>query len=176
MFAFEVYGCREDLYTAHLGSEAMDAFLKTIPDHTTMDLYLNHYTVVGGFLDRDGDMKECGVMKGTRIVCKSPSARGEVLSRLQALTTGVQEGEKVKREGLLTFMGFECLDNEVGARIFVRFESREVMEAFVRMEDVLGFWRECKENVASMEQHLYVPNGKGWLHREGDRHELGKAL
>lgn len=176
MFAFEVYGCREDLYSTHLGSNAMDAFLKTIPEHTTTDLDLNHYNAVGGFLDRDGDKKECGIMQDTRIVCKSGAVREEVIQRLKTLAQKVQDDEKVKREGVLTFMGFTCLDNETGARIYARFESREVMEAFIRREDVLEFWRECRVDVASMEAHLFVPNGKGWLHRNGNRVELGKAL
>ena len=42
--------------------KAMQKFLKTIPEHTITNLDLNHYEAVAGFLDRDGDQKECGIM------------------------------------------------------------------------------------------------------------------
>jgi len=39
------------------------------------------------------------------------------------------------------------------------------MEWFVRRGVVNGFWMENKDRVKAMDQRLYVPNGKGWLHR-----------
>ncbi|KAK3704725.1 hypothetical protein LTR37_013699 [Vermiconidia calcicola] len=176
MFAFEVYGRREDLYETHLGSKAMGKFLNTIPDHTTTDLDLNHYSAVGGYLDRDGDKKECGIMHDVRIVCKSASARNAVVERLQSLCSKVQESEKAKPSGVLTFMGFSCLDNDTGARMYSRFERRDAMERFLRREDVLSFWKECKSEITSMEARGYLPNGKGWLHRDGDEPETGKKI
>ena len=176
MFAFEVYGCREDLYETHLGSPAMQKFLTIIPDHATTDLDLNHYSAVGGFLDRDGDKKECAIMQDTRIGCKSAEAREEVVKRLQALCSKMQDSVKSSADGVLTFMAFSCLDNETGARMYSRFESREAMETFLRRKDVLDFWMESKGDIASMEARGYLPNGKGWLHRDGDRHALGKKI
>ncbi len=50
------------------------------------------------------------------------------------------------------------------------------MEKFLRRDDVLNFWKESKGEIASMEARGYLPNGKGWLHRSGDKHEIGKAV
>src|ERR1700761_7668998 len=154
----------------------MGNFLATIPEHTTTDLDLNHYSAIGGFLDRDGNKKECKVMQDTRIVCKSASARDSVLKRLEDLCSKVQKAEKEKPSGVLTFMGFKCLDNETGARIYSRFDSRDAMESFLRRADINGFWSESKGDIASMEARAYAPNGKGWLHRNGDKHVLGKKI
>lgn len=154
----------------------MQKFLGIIPDHTTTDLDLNHYKGVGGFLDRDGHKKECAVMLDQRIGCKSPDALKSVIANLQALTQQVQDSEKAKASGVLTFLGFACLDNDTGARIYSRFESREAMEKLLRRDDVGKFWKESKANITSMESRAYVPNGKGWLHRHGDTLETGKAI
>lgn len=177
MFAFEVYGRREDLYETHLSSPAMGKFLAAIPEHTTTDLDLNHYSSLGGgFLDRDGDKKECVIMCDQRIGCKTPEARDAVAKRLAALCAKVREGVKQSPDGVLTFMGFSCLDNDTGLRIYSRFELRDAMEKFLRRQDVLGFWGESKNDVASMEARGYLPNGKGWLHRNGDTAESGKGI
>ena len=154
----------------------MQNFLNTIPTHTTTDLDLQHYTCVGGFPDRDGDKKECAIMQDTRILCKSAQARLAVLKRLENLTATVQKTEKEAPTGVLTYMGFECLDNETGVRIYGRFESRDAMEGFLRRKDVLGFWMESKGDVAGMECRGYLPNGKGWLHRGGDGVMSGRKL
>ncbi len=90
----------------------MQQFLNTIPDHTTTDLDLNHYSAVGGFLDRDGDKRECAIMQDTRIGCKDASSREAVLKRLETLASKVKESEKSEPSGVLTFMTFSCLDND----------------------------------------------------------------
>jgi len=164
---------RQDLYETHLGSEAMAQFLETIPAHTTTDLDLKHYAYIAGFLDRDGDRKECAIMMlDQRITCKSAIARESVLSQLSQLADAVQKDPI----GVLTFMAFRSLDDEVGARIYSRFESRAAMEAFIMRKGVNDFWQACKEFVSGMEQRGYVPNGKGWLHRGGETVETGAAL
>ncbi|KAK5713093.1 hypothetical protein LTR15_011455 [Elasticomyces elasticus] len=161
MLAFEVYGCREDLYETHLNSPAMGKFLSIVPGHTTTDLDLSHYEAVAGFLDREGDQQECAIMLDIRIACKCAAARAEVVKNMQGLTSAVKGAEL----GLLTFMAFSSLDNDINARLFVRLESTEALERFVRGQDMLVFWRQCREDIASMESRSYVPNGKGWLHR-----------
>jgi quinol monooxygenase YgiN len=177
MFAFEVYGRREDLYETHLSSPAMQKFLATIPEHTTTDLDLNHYSSLGGgFLDRDGDKKECAIMCDQRIGCKDSTARDRVGQGLKALCEKVKESVKGSSDGVFTFMGFSCLDNDTSLRIYSRFESRDAMENFLRRSDVLKFWADSKSDVASMEARGYLPNGKGWLHRSGDGVESGKAI
>lgn len=164
------------MYETHLGSKAMARFLETIPEHTTTDLDLNHYSCLGGFLDRDGDKRECGIMLDQRILCKSAASRASVANALKAFAAAVSKEEKERPSGVLTFMAFECLDDEVGARLFSRFESREAMEMFIRREDVNGFWQGVKADVRGMEQRGYLPNGKGWLHRGGTTPELGARL
>jgi quinol monooxygenase YgiN len=154
----------------------MENFLATIPDHATTDLDLNHYRAIGGFLDRDGNKKECEIMQDVRIGCKSSSDRDAVLKRLEALCQKVKDSEKSKPSGVLTYMGFSSLDNDTAARIYSRFESRDAMEKFLRREDVLNFWKESKNEIASMEARGYLPNGKGWLHREGDTHKSGRPI
>ena len=99
-----------------------------------------------------------------------------MLKNLEELIAKVQSSEKEKRSGILTFLGFSCLDNETGARIYARFDSRETMEQFLRRDDVNEFWKESKADIVSMEAQRYVPNGKGWLHRNGDSNETGKAI
>lgn len=177
MFAFEVYGRREDLYETHLNSPAMGKFLASIPEHTTTDLDLNHYTSLGGgFLDREGDKRECVIMFDQRIGCKSSAAREAVAGRLTALCTQVKDSVEVESAGVLTFMAFSCLDNDTGLRIYSRFESKIALQRFLRRQDVLDFWKESKSHVASMEARGYLPNGKGWLHRNGGTVESGKKL
>lgn len=167
---------RQDLYETHLNSPAMAKFLSIIPAHTTTDLDLNHYSLISGFLDREGDKKECGIMLDQKILCKSAAARRNVCSALKTLTITVSETEKASPSGVLTFMAFECLDDEVGARLYSRFESRGAMEAFIRREDVNAFWQGVKADVRGMEQRGYLPNGKGWLHRGGTSVETGAKL
>lgn len=99
-------------------------------------------------------------MQDIRITCVSPSARAALLSSLGKLVEGVTGSS-----GTLTYMTFSSLDDEVGARIYGRWKTRADMEAFVRRPDVNAFWMEDKDHVRTMEQRLYVPNGKGWLHR-----------
>ncbi len=121
-------------------------------------------------------MKECHIMQDTRIGCKSAADRETVLKRLESLCEKIKQGEKSSHSGVLTFMGFACLDNDTGLRMYSRFESREAMETFLRRDDVLTFWKESKAEIASMEARGYLPNGKGWLHRNGDRYEIGRGL
>lgn len=154
----------------------MAEFLSIIPAHTTTDLDLNHYSLLSGFLDRDGDKKECGIMLDQKIMCKSAIARQSVDSALKSLAAKVSETEKASPSGILTFMAFDCLDDEVGARLYSRFESREAMEAFIRRQDVNAFWQGVKAEVRGMEQRAYLPNGKGWLHRGGSSVETGAKL
>jgi len=160
MFAFEVYGTREDLYDTHLTSPAMQTFLEKIPSASTTGLDLNHYRCVAGFLDASGRNEEAGVMQDVRISCTSPEAMAALLPGLKMLVGGVDGSG-----GTLTYMAFRGLDDEVSARIYGRWKTREDMEAFIRRADVNGFWMQNKEHVRAMEQRLYVPNGKGWLHR-----------
>lgn len=154
----------------------MATFLKTIPDHTTTDLDLNHYRAIGGFLDRDGNKKECAIMLDQRIGCKSAEQREAVVKNLQELAGEVQATEKAKHGGVLTFVGFASLDDYKAARIYSRFENRSDMEKFLRRSDVGSFWQKSKGDIASMESKAYVPNGKGWLHRNGNDLETGKAI
>ncbi|KAF2816331.1 uncharacterized protein BDZ99DRAFT_484974 [Mytilinidion resinicola] len=155
MFAFEVYGAREDLYETHLNSPSMQMFLSLIPAASTTGLDLSHYAARSGFLDLFGDSRECGIMQDTRIVCTSSSARSSVLAALTTLAEIVEKTEKAAgaEAGVYT------------ARIFARFKGREEMEAFLRKKEVIGFWMAEKEGMKSMECRGYLPNGKGWLHR-----------
>ncbi|KAF2823571.1 hypothetical protein CC86DRAFT_457902 [Ophiobolus disseminans] len=160
MLAFEVYGTRSDLYDTHLTSPAMQSFLQKIPAASTTGLDLNHYACVAGFLDSSRVQAPAEVMQDVRITCISASARANLLASLITLITGVDGSG-----GTLTYMAFRSLDDDVGARVFGRWETREEMEVFVRRADVNGFWMANKEYVKAMEQRLYVPNGRGWLHR-----------
>ncbi|KAH7402501.1 hypothetical protein BKA66DRAFT_403920, partial [Pyrenochaeta sp. MPI-SDFR-AT-0127] len=160
MFAFEVYGTRSDLYETHLASPAMQKFLEKIPAASTTGLDLNHYRLVAGFLDASHTQAPAEVMQDIRITCVSASSLAALISSLAKLVNGV-EGV----DGTLTYTAFKSLDDNVGARIYGRWSSRESMEKFVRREDVNNFWVANKGHVRAMEQRLYVPNGKGWLHR-----------
>lgn len=93
-------------------------------------------------------------MQDMRIVCTSPNARSSLLSSLCTLVDGVDG-----TNGTSTYMAFESLDDDVGARIYGRWESRTEMEIFIRRADVNAFWMANKEYVRGMEQRLYVPNG-----------------
>lgn len=175
MFAFEVYGTRDDLYTTHLASPAMQKFLTLIPAASTTGLDLNHYRAVAGFLDSSHTQEEAGIMQDVKITCVSDVAREELLVGLKRFVNGVG-GEG----GTLTYMGFACLDDDVGARIYGRWRTREDLERFIRRDDVNAFWMTNKEHIRGMDQRLYVPNGKGWLHRGSgyageDRKEVGKS-
>jgi quinol monooxygenase YgiN len=154
----------------------MATFLEAIPEHTTTDLDLNHYRAIGGFIDRDGNKKECAIMLDQRIGCKSAEQRETVVKNLQNLADEVRATEKAKQNGVLTFLGFASLDDDKAARIYSRFESRADMEKFLRRSDVGSFWQKSKGDIASMESKAYVPNGKGWLHRNGGNLETGKAI
>lgn len=154
----------------------MQKFLGMIPEHTTTDLDLNHYAYLGGFLDRDGDKKECGIMLDQRILAKGPRARQNISAHLRSLTATIWKTEKESPSGVLTFMAFECLDDEVGARLYSRFESKEAMERFIRRADVDAFWQRVRQELRGMEQRAYLPNGKGWLHRGGGTVETGARL
>lgn len=123
---------------------------------------LAHYESVGGFLDAPGDCTECGVMQDIRIQCNSAAARKAVCDRLRALAAKVQARGDA---GTLTWMAFECLDDEVGLRVYGRFVDRTAMERLNATPEVVEFWKASKEEVARIDQRAYLPNGKGWLHR-----------
>jgi len=165
MLAFEVYGKREDLYETHFKSLAMGEFLKKIPSTMTTGLDLMHYSCIGGYIDQPGDMKNCVIMRDTRISCISTKARVVVLSKLAQLAQQIENAEAKEGRGVYTWMAFSSLDNDTSVRIFARFGSREAMERHVRRKDVAKFWSESKEDIKQMEWRCYLPNGKGWLHR-----------
>lgn len=145
----------------------MAEFLQRIPSASTTGLDLNHYHLVSGFLDLPGDRSEAGIMQDMRIICVSASARDTLLKNLADFVTSVEKEERGSegKGGVLTYMAFANLDDEVGARIYGRWKAREDMERFIRRDEVVGYWMENKESVRAMEQRLYLPNGKGWLHR-----------
>lgn len=145
----------------------MTKFLSLIPAASTTGLDLNHYRCTAGFLDFPGDKNEAGVMQDVRIVCTSPDVRPGIVTSLNSLVNKVhkEERENGGKNGVLTYMAFESLDDEVGVRIYGRWKTREDMERFIRREDAVRFWMENKKGMKSMEQRGYVPNGKGWLHR-----------
>lgn len=152
----------------------MQAFLGLIPAASTTGLDLNHYRAVAGFLDASDTMEAAGVMQDVKITCISASAREALLKNLENLVNGV---ERTGEGGVLTSMGFACLDDALGARIFGRWRKREDLERYIRRDEVNGFWMASKEYIKGMEQRLYVPNGKGWLHRgSGYAGESGKKV
>jgi len=161
MFAFEVYGNRNDLYQTHFNSSAMGKFMTKIPPTMTTGLDLMHYELVAGYIDKPGDKTECALMQDTRIVATSPDTKKAIVAKLKALAADVEAAE----EGIYTWMAFSSLDDETGLRIYTRFASREAMEKYQKRKDVLDFWFAIKEQVKQMEWRCYVPNGKGWLHR-----------
>lgn len=162
MFAFEIYGKREDLYTTHFNSKAMSEFLPAISHTMTTGLDLRHYEDVGGFLDRYSDKRECEIMTDVRIECK-PEARDNVLSKLTNLANNIKtEGP----EGVYTWFVLKSLDTNTGVRIFQRFKSWKTAAASAERQASLDFWMGAKEEISSMESQTYFPNGKGWLHRD----------
>lgn len=165
MLAFEAYRCRADLYDVHLQSPAMKtAFLPAAQPAMTTGLDLTHFAAVGGFLDLGGVRAECGVMNHVRIRCVDAEARRVLLGRLERLCDGVEERMREGGSGeVFTFLGLRSLDDEVGASIFARYESREAWERWLREDMVVAFWSDVKDCVATMEARGYAPNGKGWL-------------
>ncbi|KAL2756549.1 hypothetical protein ACRALDRAFT_1069346 [Sodiomyces alcalophilus JCM 7366] len=165
MLAFEVYGCRDDLYEVHLKSEAMTkGFLPAALPIMTTGLDLVNFGVAGGFLDFSGRKEECGIMHDVQIRCVDAAARRELLGALRMLCHSVELAQKRDGKGeVLTFLGLKSLDNEVGARIFARYKDRETLEAWQRSDVVKGFWEVVKESVGDMSSRSYRPNGKGWL-------------
>jgi quinol monooxygenase YgiN len=169
--------------TGHLSSPSMTKFLSIIPAFSTTGLDLSHYRLVAGFLDLPSSNLPPSIVNSTssaaaltelildiRITSTSPSTRPALLSSLTTLVNSVEMQERFRRadgkaSGTLTYTAFASLDDETGVRIFGRWKTREDMEAFVRRDDVLGFWMKIKEVVKGMEQRMYVGNGKGWLHR-----------
>lgn len=164
MFAFEVYGKREDLYTTHLSSPAMTTFLGKIPAYTTTGLDLNHYSLIAGYLDTHGDKRECGIMLDVRIGAETSTKRSTVAPKLKALAEKIKAGDKTG--DVYTFMTFECLDNDTDLRIYARFKDRESMERTIRTDAWTDFWMSTKDEIAKMESRGYLPNKKGWLYRE----------
>ncbi|KAK6369917.1 hypothetical protein LTS17_009367 [Exophiala oligosperma] len=162
MFAFEVYGERHDLYTTHFSSPAMQDFLAAIPETMTTGLDLKHYEDVGGFLDRFGDKRECELMTDVRITCHENS-RDKVLSKLVTLVNAMKDSGSAE---VYTLLVLKSLDDNTGVRFYQRFKSWQASTTFARNELVLDFWMTSKEDIASMESQSYIPNGKGWLHRE----------
>lgn len=138
----------------------MQTFLEKIPSASTTGLDLNHYQYTAGFLDASGNKEEAGVMQDIRINCVSAEALAALLPALKNFVDGVDASG-----GTLTYMAFRGLDDDVSARIYGRWKTRGDLEAFIRRANVNGFWMANKEHVRAMEQRLYVPNGKGWLHR-----------
>lgn len=165
MLAFEAYSSRADLYDVHLKSDAMGKFLPVAVPEMSTGLDLAHYRPVGGFLDRSGKKTECGIIHDVQIQCHDKASRAKMLAELRKLCSQVEgnQGEKGKDGEVLSFLGLTSLDNETGARIFARYQSRDVWEAWQRKPIVKGFFEVVKPLVASMQSRPYVPNGKGWL-------------
>lgn len=138
----------------------MRTFLQKIPAASTTGLDLNHYRAIAGFLDSSGSQVKAEIMQDVRISCVSGEARETLLSSLKNFVSGVTDNGNT-----LTYMAFSCLDDDVGARIHGRWKTRESFEKFIRKSDINDFWMQNKDYVRAMEQRLYVPNGKGWLHR-----------
>lgn len=159
MLAYECYRVRDDLYDTHFNSEAMRVFLSKIPAAMTTGLDLVHYEDVTGFLDK-ADLKECGVIWDTKLRTK-PGKRGEVLERLAKVAKWVESSEP----DTYTYLVHKGLDDENEVRILERYADRRALEQHQRSEVLLNFFDESKHLVAQMENHGYVPNGLGWLHR-----------
>jgi quinol monooxygenase YgiN len=141
----------------------MKDFLGSAFPIMTTGFDLQHYSLVGGFIDGPGDKRPCGIMYDTNIVCKSAEARQKVVQRLKALGSSVTKDNK---DGILSFMTFEAQDDTTGARMLGRFTDRKALDAFMRRPEVVKFWADGKESdIARIEQRGYVENGKGWLHR-----------
>lgn len=157
---------QQDLYETHFNSSAMGGFLQKIPPTMTTGLDLMHYGLIGGYLDKHGDARECEIMQDTRITAVSPSARASIQAKLAQLAKSVERSE----QGIYTWMAFYSHDNDTAMRIYARFETRGAMERYQARQDVLDFWMEIKNDVRQMEWRCYLPNStpekkKGWLHR-----------
>jgi len=127
----------------------------------TTGLDLMHYTDVSGFLDKSGNMEECGIIYDTKILCHSAAARDSVLKKLELVAKYTEEEEK----GTFTFWVCKSLDDDAQIRIFERYENFETMKKHQTSETIVDFWMEAKDEIKSMEGRCYVPNHKGWLHR-----------
>lgn len=165
MFAFESYSSRADLYDVHLKSDAMNNFLPTAMRDMSTGLDLVHFQPVAGFLDRSGKRTECAVIHDVQILCHNGEARAKMVEELRKLCAQVEgmQGDKGQDGEVLSFVGLISLDDEIRARIFARYKSREAWEAWQRSPLVRGFWEDVKPQVASMQARPYAPNGKGWL-------------
>jgi hypothetical protein len=125
---------------------------------------LNHYSLIGGFLDAPGDKTECGIMYDTKITCKSASARDVVRDRLAALAKQVEQGNDASK--VYTWMAFEGLDNDRDLRIYGRYKDKKAMDELNARDELVEFWKQSRDNeIETIAQRGYVPNGKGWLHR-----------
>ncbi|KAK3068653.1 hypothetical protein LTS18_000581, partial [Coniosporium uncinatum] len=155
MFAFEIYGKREDIYETHFHSPAMKQFLTKIPPTMTTGLDLAHYESLGGFLDRPGDRTECGIMQDVSITCNSPDAWRTIAEKLKKLAEAT---EAAGDETVYTFMVFKSLDDETGLRIFGRYKDRDALKKHESKKEVIGFWMDTKDEIATMRQRCYVHN------------------
>jgi quinol monooxygenase YgiN len=166
MLAFEAYRSRSDLYDIHLKSEPMlNGFLPAAMPIMTTGLDLTHFGAVGGYLDISGDRTECGIIHDVQIRCGGAAQRAELVGALKLLCKMVEQGEQGKRKeaDILTFLGLVSEDDEVTARIYARYKSRDIWEGKLRGDLYKTFWEAVKPCVASMEAKGYAPNGKGWL-------------
>ncbi|CAK7202385.1 hypothetical protein SEUCBS139899_005108 [Sporothrix eucalyptigena] len=167
MFAFEVYDKYDSLYKTHFVSDTMqNKFIPVALPNMTTSFDLQHYSRVGGFLDKPGDGTPCGLMYDVKIKCKSSEARDRVLARLTALGPEIEASKPTADGGILTWMAFASQDNDTDARLLIRLRDKAAFHAYTKLQPVLDFWAASKEDdVDKMEQRGYVENGKGWLHR-----------
>ncbi|CAK7224045.1 hypothetical protein SCUCBS95973_005387 [Sporothrix curviconia] len=167
MFAFEVYDKRDSLYGAHFTSTTMQTkFIPVAMPNMTTSFDLQHYSRVGGFLDKPGDGTACGLMYDVKIKCKTTEARDRVVARLAALGPQIEASAPTVDGGILTWMGFASQDVDTDARMLIRFRDKAAFHAYTKLQPVLDFWAAGKEDdIDKMEQRGYVENGRGWLHR-----------
>ncbi|KAK2748943.1 hypothetical protein FQN57_007226 [Myotisia sp. PD_48] len=162
MLAYEAYGNREDLYTTHLSSPAMNKFLPVALTTMTTGLDLVNYEDVAGFMDKPGDMTECGIIWDTRLTINEASFE-QVLSNLTRLAEWVEKSEP----DTYTFLIHKGLDeeNKNELRVLERYRTRDALEKHQASAEVLLFFRENKDAIVRLENRGYLPNGLGWLHR-----------
>jgi quinol monooxygenase YgiN len=160
MIAFEAYNVREDLYTTHFSSKPMGVFLPKIAKTMTTGLDLTHFEDVGGFLDKPGDKKECGIFTVTKFLAKK-GKREELIKKLVELARHVEESEK----DTYTSLVLKSLDNETDIRTFERYASRKALEEHTASKEVINCLMGSKDEISSMESRSFIPNGRGWLHR-----------
>ncbi|CAK7210967.1 hypothetical protein SBRCBS47491_000958 [Sporothrix bragantina] len=167
MFAFEVYDKKDSLYSTHFTSDTMQKkFIPVAMPNMTTSFDLQHYSRVGGFLDKPGDCTKCGLMYDVKIKCKTPEARDRVVARLAALGPEIEASQPTADGGILTWMGFASQDVDTDARMLIRFRDKAAFHAYTKLQSVLDFWAAGKEDdIDKMEQRGYVENGRGWLHR-----------